>query len=133
MALPPPRAGDLAFLHDAPGLFIRSRGSHGPTWSFVVANNDGGGIFSSLEQAAFPGPFERVFGTPHGTVLGQVAAAAGFPPRRWNGRSGLPGVLRRNELPGTGIRMVEVRTSRAAGTALRRRLRAACAAAGPPR
>ena len=124
--------GDLAFLHDAPGLFTGPEEPR-PDLVLVVINNDGGGIFSLLEQATFPGPFERVFGTPHGTVLGQVAAAAGVPATTLERASGLPGVLRGNELPGTGIRMVEVRTSRAAGTALRRRLRAACAAAGPPR
>jgi len=43
-----------------------------------VVNNDGGGIFSMLEQAAFPGPFERVFGTPHGTDLRMLAEAAGL-------------------------------------------------------
>jgi 2-succinyl-5-enolpyruvyl-6-hydroxy-3-cyclohexene-1-carboxylate synthase len=47
-----------------------------PQLCLVVVNNDGGGIFSQLEQAAFPGPFERVFGTPHGTDLRKLAEAA---------------------------------------------------------
>ena len=46
------------------------RGEPRPDLAIVVVNNDGGGIFSTLEQAAFPGPFERVFGTPHGARLG---------------------------------------------------------------
>ena len=70
--------GDLAFLHDAPGLFAGPEEPR-PDLLLVVVNNDGGGIFSMLEQAAFPAPFERVFGTPHGGALGQVAAAAGVP------------------------------------------------------
>ena len=120
--------GDLAFLHDAPGLFAGPEEPR-PDLLLVVVNNDGGGIFSMLEQAAFPAPFERVFGTPHGGALGQVAAAAGVPAVTLERASGLAGALKGEGLPGTGIRMVEVRTSRAAGTALRGRLRAACTAA----
>jgi len=120
--------GDLAFLHDAPGLFAGPEEPR-PDLLLVVVNNDGGGIFSLLEQAAFPAPFERVFGTPHGGVLGQVAAAAGIPAATLERASGLAGALKGEGLPATGIRMVEVRTSRAAGTALRARLRAACTAA----
>jgi 2-succinyl-5-enolpyruvyl-6-hydroxy-3-cyclohexene-1-carboxylate synthase len=120
--------GDLAFLHDAPGLFAGPEEPR-PDLLLVVVNNDGGGIFSLLEQAAFPAPFERVFGTPHGGALGQVAAAAGIPAVTLERASDLAGVLKGEGLPGTGIRMVEVRTSRAAGTALRGRLRAAGVAA----
>ncbi len=60
--------GDLAFLHDAPGLVLGPDEDR-PDLCLVVVNNDGGGIFSTLEQAAFPDPFERVFGTPHGRDL----------------------------------------------------------------
>jgi 2-succinyl-5-enolpyruvyl-6-hydroxy-3-cyclohexene-1-carboxylate synthase len=121
--------GDLAFLHDAPGLFAGPAEPR-PDLVLVVVNNDGGGIFSLLEQAAFPGPFERVFGTPHGGVLAQAAAAAGLSATILDRASGLAGALRGDgQRPGAGIRVVEVRTSRAAGTALRGRLRAACTAA----
>ena len=121
--------GDLAFLHDAPGLFAGPDEPR-PDLVLVVVNNDGGGIFSLLEQAAFPGPFERVFGTPHRGALAQVAAAAGLSATILDRASGLAGVLRGNgQRPLAGIRVVEVRTSRAAGTALRGRLRAACTAA----
>jgi 2-succinyl-5-enolpyruvyl-6-hydroxy-3-cyclohexene-1-carboxylate synthase len=120
--------GDLAFLHDAPGLFAGPEEPR-PDLLLVVVNNDGGGIFSLLEQAAFPASFERVFGTPHGGALGQVAAAAGVPAVTLERASDLAGALKGEGLPGTGIRMVEVRTSRPAGTVLRGRLRAACTAA----
>jgi 2-succinyl-5-enolpyruvyl-6-hydroxy-3-cyclohexene-1-carboxylate synthase len=120
--------GDLAFLHDAPGLFAGPEEPR-PDLLLVVVNNDGGGIFSLLEQAAFPAPFERVFGTPHGGALGQAAAAAGIPAVTLERASDLAGVLKGEGLPATGIRMVEVRTSRATGKELRARLRAACTAA----
>jgi 2-succinyl-5-enolpyruvyl-6-hydroxy-3-cyclohexene-1-carboxylate synthase len=115
--------GDLAFLHDAPGLFLGPDEPR-PDLVLVVANNDGGGIFSLLEQAEFEGPFERVFGTPHGAALASLAAAAGLPAVTVDQASGLEPALH-----GKGIRLVEVRTSRVAGTALRRDLRAACTAA----
>jgi len=89
-----------------------------------VVNNDGGGIFSLLEQAEFGGPFERVFGTPHGSDVGRLAAAAGRPAVTVGRAGDLAGALR-----GPGLRVVEVRTSREAGTALRRKLREACSAA----
>ena len=115
--------GDLAFLHDAPGLFAGPEEAR-PDLVLVVANNDGGGIFSTLEQAAVPAPFERVFGTPHRAQLAGLAAAA---------RIGHVVVTRAADLPaalkGDGIRIVEVPADRAAGTALRRRLAGAAALA----
>ena len=115
--------GDLAFLHDAAGLALGPDEPR-PDLCLVVVNNDGGGIFSALEQAAFPGPFERLFGTPHGAGLHHLAAAFGLPYQRLE----QPGDLTK-ALQGNGLRIVEAQTSRAAGTELRARLRAAAAAA----
>jgi 2-succinyl-5-enolpyruvyl-6-hydroxy-3-cyclohexene-1-carboxylate synthase len=115
--------GDLAFLHDAPGLFAGPEEPR-PDLVLVVVNNDGGGIFSLLEQAGFAGPFERVFGTPHGGALKRLAEAAGIRAGALDRASGLASSLR-----GEGIRVVEVPTSRPDGAALRQELRRACAAA----
>jgi 2-succinyl-5-enolpyruvyl-6-hydroxy-3-cyclohexene-1-carboxylate synthase len=115
--------GDLTLLHDAPGLAL-GPGEPRPDLCLVVVNNDGGGIFSTLEQAAFPGSFERIFGTPHGAGLQHLAAAFGLPYQRLE----QPGDLTK-ALPGTGLRMVEAQTDRAAGAALRARLRDAAAQA----
>ena len=120
--------GDLAFLHDAPGLFTGPDEPR-PDLVLVVVNNDGGGIFSQLEQAAFAGPFERVFGAAHGAVLSRLAEAAGLPAVTLDRAPDLAAVLPGEGLRGEGLRMVEVRTSRAAGAALRARLHAACTAA----
>jgi 2-succinyl-5-enolpyruvyl-6-hydroxy-3-cyclohexene-1-carboxylate synthase len=116
--------GDLALLHDSPGLAIGPDEPR-PDLCLVVVNNDGGGIFSQLEQAAFAGPFERIFGTPHGTDIERLAGASGVPYVRIAAAGELPGALR----PGTGLRLVEVRTDRAAGAALRAELSRAAAAA----
>ena len=115
--------GDLTFLHDAPGLALGPSEPR-PDLCLVVINNDGGGIFSTLEQAAFPASFERVFGTPHGAELQHLAAAFGLPYQRLEHPGDLSKVLQ-----GTGLRIVEARTDRAAGAALRARLRDAAAQA----
>jgi len=65
-----------------------------------------------------------VFGTPHGADLGQLAAAAGLPYALLEHPADLPGVL-----AGRGLRIIEVRTDRAAGAALRARLRERASAA----
>jgi 2-succinyl-5-enolpyruvyl-6-hydroxy-3-cyclohexene-1-carboxylate synthase len=109
--------GDLAFLHDAPGLAL-GPGEPRPDLCLLVVNNDGGGIFSTLEQAAFSGSFERLFGTPHRVGLHHLAAAFGLPYQRLDQPEDLG-----KALPGTGLRVIEAQTDRAAGAALRVRLR----------
>jgi 2-succinyl-5-enolpyruvyl-6-hydroxy-3-cyclohexene-1-carboxylate synthase len=117
--------GDLALLHDAPGLMLGPSEPR-PDLCVIVANNDGGGIFSMLEPAALPGPFERVFGTPHGAGLADLAAAAGLAYRRVERASELTvGAL----ADAPGMSLLEVRTDRAAQAALRHRLAGAAAAA----
>jgi 2-succinyl-5-enolpyruvyl-6-hydroxy-3-cyclohexene-1-carboxylate synthase len=108
--------GDLALLHDSPGLFLGPAEPR-PDLALIVVNNDGGGIFSTLEPAAYPDSFERVFGTPHGAGVAQLAAAAGLPYQRLTEAGELPGAL-----AGSGLRVIEVRTSREAGAALRAQL-----------
>jgi 2-succinyl-5-enolpyruvyl-6-hydroxy-3-cyclohexene-1-carboxylate synthase len=115
--------GDLALLHDSPGLMLGPDEAR-PDLCLLVVNNDGGGIFSQLEQAAFPESFERVFGTPHGADVAALAAAAGLPYTRVTEPDGLAAALAR-----PGLHVAEVRTSRAAGTALRRELSRAAGAA----
>ncbi|HEV2935676.1 MAG TPA: 2-succinyl-5-enolpyruvyl-6-hydroxy-3-cyclohexene-1-carboxylic-acid synthase [Streptosporangiaceae bacterium] len=115
--------GDLAFLHDAAGLALGPDEPR-PDLCLIVVNNDGGGIFSTLEQAAFTGSFERLFGTPHRVGLDQLTAAFGLPYQRLEQPEDLD-----KALPGTGLRIVEAQTDRAEGAALRDRLRQVAAAA----
>jgi 2-succinyl-5-enolpyruvyl-6-hydroxy-3-cyclohexene-1-carboxylate synthase len=68
--------GDLTFLHDANGLLVGPL-ERQPDLTIVVVNDDGGGIFTTLEPGApeLAAEFERVFGTPTGTDLAALCAA----------------------------------------------------------
>lgn len=115
--------GDLSFLHDANGLVLGPAEPR-PDLVVVVVNNDGGAIFGLLEQGApgYEDAFERVFGTPHGVDLAALCAATGTGHVRATTREGLRAAL---AAPGTGVRVVEVRTDRAVSVALDRALRTA--------
>src|SRR5437868_13221189 len=115
--------GDLTFLHDQNGLILGPREPR-PDLCLVVINNDGGGIFSLLPQAAVRDPFERVFGTPHGVDLGYVAASTGTPYTLPTDIADLPKAIR-----GEGLRIVEGRTERDSNAALHARLSEAARAA----
>src|SRR6266480_1418000 len=56
--------GDLSFFHDLNGLLAACL--HRLNLTIILINNDGGGIFSFLPQAAYPEHFEQLFGTPTG-------------------------------------------------------------------
>jgi 2-succinyl-5-enolpyruvyl-6-hydroxy-3-cyclohexene-1-carboxylate synthase len=65
-------------LHDQNGFLVDDR----PSATFVVVDNDGGGIFSFLPQARLSETFERAFGTPHGRSFESYAAFHGLRYRR---------------------------------------------------
>jgi 2-succinyl-5-enolpyruvyl-6-hydroxy-3-cyclohexene-1-carboxylate synthase len=68
--------GDLSFLYDLTGLINKED----INCRFIVINNDGGGIFSTLPQRGSQG-FETVFGTPHGLNPAEIAQSMGIPAR----------------------------------------------------
>lgn len=68
--------GDLSFYHDMNGLLAAQR--HKLNATIIVLNNDGGGIFSFLPQAAQPDLFEEYFGTPHGLTFQKAAELYGL-------------------------------------------------------
>ncbi|HEU5471998.1 MAG TPA: 2-succinyl-5-enolpyruvyl-6-hydroxy-3-cyclohexene-1-carboxylic-acid synthase [Actinophytocola sp.] len=114
--------GDLTFLHDLNALAI-GRGDRRPNLTIVVVNDDGGGIFTLLEQgAAEHSPsFERVFGTPVGADLGALCAGYHVPHTLVRTPEALHAAL----APAPGLRVVEVRADRSRLRDLHARLRAA--------
>jgi 2-succinyl-5-enolpyruvyl-6-hydroxy-3-cyclohexene-1-carboxylate synthase len=101
--------GDLAFYHDMNGLMAARL--HRLNATLVLINNDGGGIFSFLPQAAYPEHFEQLFGTPHGLDFrlaadlygAQYTCAANWDSFRRAVSQGLAS---------GGLNIVEVRTDR---------------------
>jgi 2-succinyl-5-enolpyruvyl-6-hydroxy-3-cyclohexene-1-carboxylate synthase len=112
--------GDLSFLHDINGLMPGP--DNRPDVTYVVINNDGGGIFSLLPQgkSVDPTAFERLFGTPHGMSLEQVAAAYQVPHTLVTTTAELQAAISQP----AGLRLVEVRTNRTDNAELHARLRA---------
>ena len=74
--------GDLTMLHDVSGL-VDGLGDAGGTCVLVVADNEGGGIFSFLPQASAldEDRFELLFGTPRRHELDVIAEAFGHVRR----------------------------------------------------
>jgi 2-succinyl-5-enolpyruvyl-6-hydroxy-3-cyclohexene-1-carboxylate synthase len=85
--------GDLCFLHDLNGVL---RAQAGTPATFVVVDNDGGGIFSFLPQRDLP-EFEALFATPHGLDLVDVARAHGASAERVEDLSQLKDALTAGE------------------------------------
>jgi 2-succinyl-5-enolpyruvyl-6-hydroxy-3-cyclohexene-1-carboxylate synthase len=114
--------GDIALLHDGNGLLGAAQRAIDLT--LVVIDNDGGGIFSFLPQAsALPADrFEQLFGTPHGVDPAALAAVHGIPTVPWDD---LGGALR----AGRGVRLIHVRTDRAANVAVHDEINGAVVAA----
>jgi 2-succinyl-5-enolpyruvyl-6-hydroxy-3-cyclohexene-1-carboxylate synthase len=123
--------GDVSFLHDLNALWAL-REHHLPVLA-VVVNNDGGGIFHYLPQAAHERTFERWFATPPRIDVGRAAALFDLPFTRscdwksfaravdgWVGTGG-PAVI---EVPTDRRENVEMhrRAWEAAGTAAREAL-----------
>jgi 2-succinyl-5-enolpyruvyl-6-hydroxy-3-cyclohexene-1-carboxylate synthase len=68
--------GDLTLYHDMNGLLAATRKDAAPV-TFVVLNNNGGGIFSFLREAEYDDVFEEVFATPTDLDVQRVAALYG--------------------------------------------------------
>jgi 2-succinyl-5-enolpyruvyl-6-hydroxy-3-cyclohexene-1-carboxylate synthase len=120
--------GDVAFLHDTNGLLGAAQ--RGADLTVVVVDNDGGGIFSFLPQASTvpEATFERLFGTPHGVDPLVLAAAHGLSGVEV-GQAAEVGPVVAASLREGGVRLVRVRTDRAANVKVHDELHRAVAAA----
>src|SRR5207249_4645017 len=94
--------------------------------TFVVVDNDGGGIFSFLPQADLPDHFETLFGTPHGVDLASVARVHGIPVAQAECADDVPKAVTAAIADG-GVQVVLVRTDRATNVTRHREVWAAVA------
>lgn len=122
--------GDVSFLHDLNAL-VAAR-LHGLSATIVLIDNDGGGIFSFLPQAATDAPevglpdhYEELFGTPHGIDVGPIVTALGGEYRSVN-----PASLREalaDSIDQPGVQVLSFRTDRGRNVELHRQAAAAVA------
>lgn len=111
--------GDLSFFHDLNGLLAARL--HQLDLLIILVNNDGGGIFSFLPQAAYPEHFEQLFGTPTGLGFAPIVEMYGGNCQRvtdWQAfRLALTDGLRAG-----GLRVIEIKTERENNVAMHRQL-----------
>jgi 2-succinyl-5-enolpyruvyl-6-hydroxy-3-cyclohexene-1-carboxylate synthase len=118
--------GDLCLLHDANGLL--GAAGRGVDATFVVLDNDGGGIFHFLPVAGETDAFEEHVATPHGLDFEHAAALYGLGYERAADPEGLRSALDA-ALAAERSTLIVVRTDREANVALHRRVWEAVAAA----
>jgi 2-succinyl-5-enolpyruvyl-6-hydroxy-3-cyclohexene-1-carboxylate synthase len=97
--------GDLTALHDLTGLLVPA-GEPLPDLRLVVANDQGGSIFATLEQGrpAYSAAYERLFGTPQRADFAGLASAVDCGYARVADTDELTAVLGR---PPRGLELVE--------------------------
>ena len=118
--------GDVTFLHDANSLLIPEDQPRPENLTIVVANDNGGGIFETLEQGAdaLRESFEPAFGTPHGVDVGKLAEAYEADYREVTTPQELLDTLAELKEYSTGISVVEAKTTRATRRVLNEKLTA---------
>lgn len=120
--------GDLTFLHDVGGLLIGGDGISQPrpgNFTIVVANDNGGGIFESLEVGApnVRSSFEQAFGTPHDVDIESIAAGYGVAYRRADALPALIEALMDSVDTPEPVTVIEAVTTRATRRSLAERLK----------
>jgi 2-succinyl-5-enolpyruvyl-6-hydroxy-3-cyclohexene-1-carboxylate synthase len=111
--------GDLSFFHDLNGLLAAHL--HRLNLVIVLINNDGGGIFSFLPQAAYPEHFEQLFGTPTGLDFRPAVQMYGGTFQRSETWEAFCNAMTQGMRAG-GLHVVEVRTERASNVSMHRQL-----------
>lgn len=114
--------GDVTFLHDLTGLVLGPREAR-PDLTVVVVNDDGGSIFTMLEQGApeYADRYDALFGTPHGVDLASVCAATRTPHLRV---TSLPELEHALATPNGGLEVIEAAVRRDNRRELDQRIRA---------
>ncbi|WP_183321243.1 2-succinyl-5-enolpyruvyl-6-hydroxy-3-cyclohexene-1-carboxylic-acid synthase [Flexivirga oryzae] len=122
--------GDLTFLHDTNALLIGPREPR-PDLTIIVMNDNGGGIFGTLEpgRESLAGPYERIFATPTDTNVSELCAAHHIE-HEYVAQADV--LAERISRPAKGIRVCEVPIDRAGQREFRAELAAAAAAALTP-
>ena len=111
--------GDLSFFHDLNGLLAARL--HELNLTIILINNDGGGIFSFLPQAAHPEHFEQLFGTPTGlNFQPAVEMFGGRFQRVYNWESFRKVVIQ--GLHSSGLDVIEIPTERTGNVKMHRQL-----------
>lgn len=116
--------GDVTFLHDVGGLLTVDGSPRPENLTIVVANDNGGGIFETLEQGApeYRAMFEPFFGTPHTDVsIEHIADAYGIDYCKV---VDLPGLQKELDREPTGVRLIEAVTDRDNLRAMHEKMRA---------
>ncbi len=111
--------GDLSFFHDLNGLLAARL--HKLNLTIVLINNDGGGIFSLLPQAAYPEHFEQLFGTPTGLDYRPAVQMYGGHYQKVESWQQFRQQMSLG-LESGGLHVIEVRTERASNVTMHRRL-----------
>jgi 2-succinyl-5-enolpyruvyl-6-hydroxy-3-cyclohexene-1-carboxylate synthase len=101
--------GDLCFLHDSNGLL--GAVDRGVDATFVVVDNDGGGIFSFLPQAELPEHFETLFGTPQAVDVAALSRLHGIAVTEVERAGDLEAAVHA-AVDARGVQLVRVRTDR---------------------
>lgn len=106
--------GDITFLHDINGLQIGPDERRPENLTVVVANDDGGGIFETLEIGApsLRANFDRAFGTPHAAELADLCAGYGVDHREVTSLPDLIDALLDTTETAAGFQVIEAKTAR---------------------
>lgn len=118
--------GDLAFYHDMNGLLAAKL--HKLNALVILIQNDGGGIFSFLPQAAYPAHFEQLFGAPHGLELEHAAKLYGATFCDAGNWETFRAAVREG-LGAEGLKIVQVKTNRERNVTMHRAVWGAVSAA----
>ena len=111
--------GDLSFFHDLNGLLAARL--HQLNLTIVLINNDGGGIFSFLPQAAYPEHFEQLYGTPTGLDFRLAVQMYGGQFQEGDGWEQFRKAVSRGLHTG-GLHVIEVPTERTSNVKMHRQL-----------